>query len=86
MATTAVPTTNSSPISDALKNVFKKNPTLEELWGKINTRIDETQKELGRVDTTQQHMQATVATATTAKSSKTMTWVIVGAVLLLIWR
>lgn len=86
MATTAVPLTQS--ISDALSKAFKKSPALEELWQKVNTRIDETQKELGQVDVNQQQMQAAVATAGTSGPGLLggiSPGVIVAAVLLLLW-
>jgi len=60
MATTATPI--SATISNALAKAFKKNPSLEELWNKVNARIDETQSALGVVDVKQQQQQAVTGT------------------------
>jgi hypothetical protein len=84
MATTAVPITDS--ISTALAKAFKKSPALEELWQKVNTRIDTTQKELGQVDVKQQQTQAAVTSkAGGSKLGGLSPWLIVGALVLLVW-
>lgn len=83
MATTAVPIT--ATISDALKKAFQKSPALEELWGKVNARIDATQKELGSVDVKQQQTQAAVASKPASVFGGISPWLIVGALVLLVW-
>jgi hypothetical protein len=84
MATTAVPITES--ISAALQKAFKKSPALEELWQKLNMRVDATQKELGQVDVKQQQTQAALGSkASGSKLGGISPWLIVGVLVLLVW-